>query len=295
MAEVLQLLRVGAESAAKIMTRHQEVNALALLEMQMSWLVARLRGESILTEFLPVGERRIAVERRAGRQPGLFWLGGFRSDMTGSKANAIDRFGAQHGLAVARFDYSGHGQTGGDFDLGTITRWLEEALAVFETTTGLQIVIGSSMGGWLALLLVRELKRRNANRVMGLILIAPATDMTELMLAQMPKKYRTLLLKHGFVDEPSEYSPDPYRITLGLIEDGRRHLLFGRVIETGCPVTILQGARDKDVPKEHALKLVQHIVNDPVTFTLVPDGDHRLSREQDLALLERSIEVMIGD
>ena len=248
-----------------------------------------------MTEFLPVGDRRIAVERRAGRQPGLFWLGGFRSDMTGSKAEAVDRFGAEHGLAVTRFDYSGHGQTGGDFNLTSISRWLEEALAVFDTTIGPQIVIGSSMGGWLALLLIRELRRRDANRVMGLVLIAPATDMTTLMLEQMTKKQRNLLLKQGYVEEPSEYSPEPYRINLSLIEDGRQHLLFGRIVETGCPVTILQGARDRDVPKEHALKLVQHIVNDPVTFTLVPDGDHRLSREQDLALLERTIEGMLGE
>jgi pimeloyl-ACP methyl ester carboxylesterase len=215
--------------------------------------------------------------------------------MTGVKAEAIDALGAEKGLAVTRFDYSGHGASGGAFDDGTISRWLEETLAVFDQTRGPQIVIGSSMGGWLALLLIRELRRRNANRVMGLVLIAPATDMTELMLAQMPKKYRTLLLKQGFVDEPSDYSPEPYRINLSLIEDGRQHLLFGRIIETGCPVTILQGARDKDVPKEHALKLVQHIVNDPVTFTLVPDGDHRLSRDQDLVLLARTIEGMMGD
>ena len=248
-----------------------------------------------MTEFLALGDRRIAVERRAGRPPGLFWLGGFRSDMTGSKAQALDQFGAEHGLAVTRFDYSGHGQTGGDFNLGSISRWLEESLAVFDTTTGPQIVIGSSMGGWLALLLIRELRRRGASRVAGLVLIAPATDMTELMQAQMTKKQRSLLLKQGFVEEPSEYSPEPYRINLSLIEDGRQHLLFGRIIETSCPVTILQGARDRDVPKEHALKLVQHIVNDPVTFTLVPDGDHRLSREQDLALLARTIEGMMGD
>jgi pimeloyl-ACP methyl ester carboxylesterase len=246
-----------------------------------------------MTEFLPVGDRRIAIERRPGRAPGLVWMGGFRSDMTGSKALAADRFGAEHGLAVTRFDYSGHGQTGGDFNLGTITRWLEESLAVFETTAGPQIVIGSSMGGWLALLLIRELRRRMNSRVMGLVLIAPATDMTELMLAQMTKKQRNLLLKQGFVEEPSEYSPEPYRINLSMIEDGRNHLLFGRAIETGCPVTILQGARDPDVPKEHTLKLVQHIVNDPVTMTLVPDGDHRLSRDQDLALLERSIEGLL--
>jgi pimeloyl-ACP methyl ester carboxylesterase len=249
--------------------------------------------ERLVAEILNVGDRAIAVERRPGRQPGLFWLGGFKSDMTGSKALALDAFGASHGLAVTRFDYSGHGQSGGDFNDGTITRWLEESLAVFRTTMGPQIVVGSSMGGWLALLLVRELRRRGEARVLGLVLIAPATDMTTLMIEQMPKKYQKLLDKQGYVEEPSEYSADPYRINKGLIEDGRAHLMFGRAIEVGCPVTILQGARDKDVPKEHALKLVQHLVNDPVTFTLVPDGEHRMSRPQDIELLDRAIEGML--
>lgn len=248
-----------------------------------------------MPEFLTVGDRPIAVERRAGRAPGLFWLSGFRSDMTGSKAVALDAFGAAHGLSVTRFDYSGHGQSGGDFDAGTISRWLEEALAVFETTLGPQIVIGSSMGGWIALLLNRALRRSGIDRIAGLILIAPAVDMTELMLAQMPKKYRKLLDRQGFVDTPSEYAAEPYRINKALIEDGRQHLLFGRAVETGCPVTILQGARDRDVPKEHAMKLVQHLVSDPVTLTLVPDGEHRMSRPQDLKLLEAAIEQMIED
>ncbi len=245
-----------------------------------------------LPEFIVVGDRNIAIGRRTGRSPGLFWLSGFRSDMTGSKALALDAFGAAHGLGVTRFDYSGHGASGGDFNLGTISRWLEESLAVFDTTAGPQIVIGSSMGGWLALLLIRELRKRADLRVAGLILIAPATDMTELMLAQMPKKYRRLLEVQGYVDTPSEYG-DGYRINQALIEDGRRHLLFGHAIETGCPVTILQGARDKDVPREHAMKLVQHLLTDPVTLTLVPDGEHRMSRPQDLALLEQAIVNMI--
>jgi pimeloyl-ACP methyl ester carboxylesterase len=248
-----------------------------------------------LPEFLTVGDRPIAIERRAGRAPGLFWLGGFRSDMTGSKAMALDAYGAAHGLAVTRFDYSGHGRSGGDFNDGTISRWLEESLAVLATTSGPQILIGSSMGGWLALLAVKALRQRGIERVHGLVLIAPATDMTELMLEQMPKKYRTLLDKQGFVEKPSDYSPDPYRINKALIEDGRQHLLFGRAIETGCPVTILQGALDRDVPKQHALKLVQHIVDDPVSLTLVPDGEHRMSRPQDLALLERAIEGLLGN
>jgi pimeloyl-ACP methyl ester carboxylesterase len=242
-----------------------------------------------------VGDRPIALERRTGRPPGLFWLSGFRSDMTGSKAAAVDAFGAAHGLAVTRFDYSGHGQSGGDFNEGTISRWLDEAEAVFATTTGPQIVIGSSMGGWLALLLNKARRAKGDSRVHGLVLIAPATDMTELMLAQMPKKYRKLLDKQGYVDTPSEYSAEPYRINKALIEDGQRHLMFGHAIETGCPVTILQGARDKDVPKQHSAKLVQHLLSDPVIYTVVPDGDHRLSRPEDLALLERAIEQMIAE
>lgn len=242
-----------------------------------------------------VGDREIAVERRAGRSPGLFWLGGFKSEMTGGKATAVDAFGMAHGLAVTRFDYSGHGRSGGDFNQGTTSRWLEEAEAVFATTSGPQIVIGSSMGGWLALLLNRALRQREVKRIAGLVLIAPATDMTELMLTQMTKKQRRELDKAGFVDEPSDYADAPYRINRTLIEDGRNHVLFGRAIETGCPVTILQGARDRDVPKEHAMKLVEHIVNDPVALTLVPDGDHRLSRPQDLALLEAAIARMLAD
>src|SRR5690349_14364973 len=146
-----------------------------------------------MPERLIVGDRPIAVERRAGRAPGLFWLSGFRSDMTGTKALAVDAFGASHGLAVTRFDYSGHGQWGGDFNQGTISRWLEETEAVFATTRGPQIVIGSSMGGWLALLLARALRARGDSRIAGMVLIAPAVDMTELILAQMPKKYSKLL------------------------------------------------------------------------------------------------------
>ncbi len=248
-----------------------------------------------MAEVLVVAGNEIAIERRAGRAPGLFWLGGFRSDMTGAKAGALDSFGAAHGLAVTRFDYSGHGRSGGDFDAGTISRWLAESLAVFETTAGPQLVVGSSMGGWLALLLLRELRRREAARVKGLVLIAPATDMTELMLAQMDENTRNDLRTYGFVEQPTPYGDAPYRISRALIEDGRQHLLFGRAIETGCPVTILQGVRDPDVPKEHTLKLVQHLVSDPVTLTLVPDGDHRLSRDEDLALLGRALEGLLAD
>ncbi|MDR3470343.1 MAG: alpha/beta hydrolase [Devosia sp.] len=242
----------------------------------------------------PVGSgdqmRYVAVLQRPGNTPGLFWLGGFRSEMTGGKATALDAFGAVAGLAVTRFDYSGHGQSGGDFLQGTISRWLEEALAVFATTTGPQIVVGSSMGGWLALLLNRALRQRGETRVKALILIAPAVDMTEdLMREEFSAQDYEALMAHGVVLQPSQYSDEPYPITAKLIEDGAQHLLFGGVIETGCPVTILQGGKDPDVPQEHALKLVAHLLRDPVTLTLIPDGDHRLSRDQDLRLLEAAV------
>lgn len=242
---------------------------------------------------IPVGSgsegRDIAVEQRPGKSPGIFWLGGFRSDMAGGKAMALDALGAEHGLCVTRFDYSGHGVSGGDFERGTISRWLEEAEAVFATTSGPQIIVGSSMGGWLALLLARALMRRG-NQAHGLVLIAPAPDMThELMLAEFTPAEHESLQNNGYVDQPSQYSDTPYRITRTLIEDGAQHLLFGGVIETGCPVTILQGGKDPDVPPAHAIKLVTHILHDPVTLTLIPDGDHRLSREEDLARLKEAV------
>jgi pimeloyl-ACP methyl ester carboxylesterase len=234
--------------------------------------------------------RPIAMETRAGGSPGLFWLGGFRSDMIGSKAMALDELGARKGLAVTRFDYSGHGISGGDFEEGTISRWLEEAQAVFATTTGPQIIVGSSMGGWIALLLVKAMLAAGTHRARGLVLIAPGVDMThERMLPEFSPEQHEALRNQGYVDRPSQYSTTPYRITRKLIEDGKQHLLFGGVIETGCPVVILQGGQDPDVPQAAAIKLVTHILHDPVTLTLIPDGDHRLSRPEDLARLQAAV------
>lgn len=249
---------------------------------------------------IAVGEgaarREIAVLARRGTSPGLFWLGGYRSDMLGGKASALDGFAEKRGLAVTRFDYSGHGQSGGDFLDGTISRWLEEARAVFATTEGPQVVVGSSMGGWLALLLNRALRRDGDGRVRALVLVAPAVDMTDdLMLAGFTRQERRALAENGLVEQPSDYSDTPYQITRTLIEDGRQHLMFGRGIVTGCPVSILQGGADRDVPREHAMKLVQHLLSDPVTFTLVPEGDHRLSRAEDLALLEATVARAVDD
>lgn len=239
----------------------------------------------------PQAEKRdIAVLRRAGKAPGLFWLGGFRSDMMGSKAIALDALGKQHGLAVTRFDYSGHGISGGTFLDGTITRWLDEALEVFATTEGEQIVVGSSMGGWLALLLNSALRQRGIERVKAIVLVAPATDMTRDLMRETFTDAELLdLWEKGRVEQPSDYSPEPYVLTRQLIEDGDNHLMFGAPIRTHCPVAILQGGKDTDVPPAHALKLVSHLVSDPVTFTLIPDGDHRLSRDADLDLLRQTV------
>jgi len=234
--------------------------------------------------------RDIAVLARPGRAPGLFWLGGFRSDMEGSKAQALDALGAAEGLAVTRFDYSGHGVSGGDFLDGTISRWLEEALAVFATTEGEQIVVGSSMGGWLALLLNRALRQRGDARVKAMVLIAPATDMTRDLMRETFTDAELLdLWEKGRVEQPSDYSPEPYVLTRTLIEDGDTQLLFGAPIGPPCPVAILQGGQDPDVPPAHELTLVSHLVSDPVTFPLAPDGDHRLSRDADLELLRQTV------
>jgi len=243
--------------------------------------------------------REIAILSRPGGGPGLFWLGGFASDMTGTKAEALDAYVATRGLAMTRFDYSGHGRSAGRFEDGTISRWLEEALAVFDRTQGPQIVVGSSMGGWLALLLCeahRAAVGAEASRIAGLVLIAPAVDMTRaLMWAAMPKKARKELTGTGVYVAPSDYDDEGYVITRALIEDGDRHLFGDRLIETGCPVHILQGVRDTDVPWRHATELVSRLASDDVVLTLVKDGDHRLSRPEDIERLEAAIAGIIDE
>ncbi len=237
--------------------------------------------------------RVIAVRQRDGAGPGLVWLGGFKSDMRGSKAEALDQWAGAQGRACTRFDYSGHGESGGAFVDGTIGRWLEESLAVFTTCCeGPQILVGSSMGGWMALLLVRELRKREkagqkfAASVAGMVLIAPAVDFTEeLMWKRMTPAMKRDVEQNGFWLRPSAYSPEPYPITRRLIVEGRDHLLLGNLIETGCPVRILQGVEDEDVPWTHATELVARFARDDVVLTLVKDGDHRLSRPEDIERL----------
>jgi pimeloyl-ACP methyl ester carboxylesterase len=245
-------------------------------------------------KFLDIGsgteQRRIAVRQQDGGRPGLFWLSGYKSDMRGTKAEALAHWATETGRACARFDYSGHGESSGAFTDGTIGRWLADALAVFDAwCRGPQILVGSSMGGWLALLMVRALRQRSdtpAASVAGMVLIAPAVDFTEeLMWKRFTPAIKRELEEKGVWERPSEYSEEPYRITRALIEEGRSHLLLGGMIETGCPVRILQGVEDPDVPWQHAVELVSRLASDDVVLTLVKDGDHRLSRPEDIERL----------
>ncbi len=220
--------------------------------------------------------------------PGLFWLGGFKSDMRGTKAEALDQWAAREGRGCLRFDYSGHGESGGDFLDGTIGRWLDEAVAVYARfAKGQQVVIGSSMGGWLALLMARRLAdMKDTAPIAGMVLIAPAVDFTEaLMWQRFPAEIKREIEEKGVWLRPSDYGEEPYPITRGLIEDGRKHLLLGGLIETGCPVHILQGVKDPDVPWQHAQELVARFARDDVVLTLIKDGDHRLSRPEDIERL----------
>lgn len=225
---------------------------------------------------------------------GFFWLGGFRSDMAGTKAATLGRLAEESYRSAVRFDYSGHGESGGRFEDGTISRWLEESEAVFrQVATGPRIVIGSSMGGWLALLLHEHLRKtapEEAARIRGLVLLAPATDMTqELMWEKFDEATRRQLLEEGSVLIPSDYSPEPYLITRALIDDGRRHLLLEKGLDVEVPVRILQGDRDTDVPWQHAMKTWEALCGEDVTLTLIKGADHRLSTPRDLLLLQETV------
>ncbi|CAN7531790.1 alpha/beta hydrolase [Rhizobium rhizogenes] len=243
--------------------------------------------------FLSVGagddQRQIAMQQRQARKGAkgatFVWLSGYRSDMSGTKALELDALAERLGLGCIRFDYSGHGQSGGKFTDGTISRWLEEALAVIDHAKPKRIVlVGSSMGGWIALRLIQELrKQKKAPVIHGLVLIAPAPDFTiDLIEPNLSDTERRSLAERGYFEEPSEYSSEPNIFTRALIEDGRVNRVLTGIVETGCPVHILQGMQDEDVPFAHSLKLVEHLPADDVVLTLVRDGDHRLSRPQDI-------------
>jgi alpha-beta hydrolase superfamily lysophospholipase len=258
----------------------------------------------VFTVGNPPNPRRIAFRRRAPAQsgkfgpvkPGLVWLCGYRSDMVSTKASALDAEAERLGLGLLRFDYSGHGRSDGRLRDGTISQWLAETLAIFRAETeGPQIVVGSSMGGYLALLAARALHAAGeSDRLAGLILIAPAVDFTEALIwAQAPEEARRAIMEEGAWRRRSAYSDEPDVFTRALIEDGRKHLLMSGVIRTFAPVAVLHGMQDESVPYTHALALMERLAGDPATLTLVKDGDHRLSRPQDLERLFGAVERMI--
>ena len=224
---------------------------------------------------------RIAFRRVGGAGPVVVWLGGFRSDMTGTKAEALAEWASASGRAYLRFDYSGHGASEGRFEDGTISAWLADALAAIgQLTEGPIILVGSSMGGWIAALAARRLKERLA----GIVFIAPAPDFTEaLVWDRMTGRERDAVLRDGRLVEHSPYSDEPTIITRALIEDGRKHLILGGPIGIESPVRILQGMADPDVPWRHALKFAERLATDDLEMTLIKSGDHRLSKPHEIA------------
>ena len=239
-------------------------------------------------QFLAVDGHRIAYRQSPGTGdlPGIVWLSGFNSDMSGSKATEVEAWARETGHPFLAFDYFGHGQSEGDFADGTVSRWRDDALAVIDRLTdGRQILVGSSMGGWIALLAALA----RPDRVRGLVLIAPAPDFTErLMWDQFPDEVKDEIITTGRWMRPSPYDDGPYPITRDLIEDGRKHLLLQAPIPFSGPVRILQGMADADVPWSHAMKLVGQLSTNDLAVTFIKDGDHRLSRPQDISRLLRT-------
>jgi len=241
-----------------------------------------------MPEFLVTPEgRRIAYERKPGNGPGVVFLGGFRSDMTGTKAQALEAWAQAQGRAFLRFDYSGHGQSSGEFLDGAIGDWAADAMAAITALTeGPQVLVGSSMGGWISLLCCKAL----GARVAGLVTIAAAPDFTEdAMWAGFSPAQRVQLTRAGRVELPSDYSDGPYVITRRLIEEGRDRLVLRSPLQLPFPVRFLQGTADVDVPPATALRLLDHASGPDIRLTLVKGADHRFSTPDCLALIEAAV------
>jgi pimeloyl-ACP methyl ester carboxylesterase len=243
-------------------------------------------------QFLDLPGRRLAYRKRAPTDrtrdcAGILFLPGFRSDMAGTKATFLDEFSAARGLGCTRFDYSGHGASSGRFEDGTIGAWVEDAIAIIDRVAdGPLVLVGSSMGGWIMLLAALA----RPNRIAGLIGLAPAPDFTEALIwNRLTDDERDRLMQAGRLELPSDYSDEPTIVTRALIEEGRRHLLLSAPIGIRCPVRLLHGMADADVPHRLSLELAERIAGDDVRVTLIKDGDHRLSRADDLALLGATI------
>ncbi|TAL33050.1 MAG: alpha/beta hydrolase [Alphaproteobacteria bacterium] len=241
--------------------------------------------------FSPRPGVRIAYRRSAGAAaalPGAIFLGGFRSDMTGTKATYLEECCKRRGQGFVRFDYTGHGQSSGKFEEACVGQWLRDSLDVFDSlTTGPQIVVGSSLGGWLALLLAL----RRPERTAGLVLLAPAPDFTDDIYGGFGEKDRHTLEQDGVVYLPSAYG-DPYPLTRRLFDDAKQFLLLKKEIPVACPVRIIHGRQDADVPWRKSEKIRERLAAEDVKITWVPDGDHRLSRAQDLRLIDETVKEL---
>ena len=244
-----------------------------------------------MTVYLTIPQRRhIAFRRTEGKEPGVMFLGGFRSDMTGTKALHLESWAKAQGRAFLCFDYSGHGASGGRFEDGTIGDWAEDAAAMLALTPGPQVLVGSSMGGWIALLLARD----RPDCVVGLTTIAAAPDFTETLWSEgFTPAEKAALLEEGQILRPSEYSDTPYPITRRLIEDGRRHLVLTTPLVLPMPVRLLQGTADRDVPPDLALRLLDHIQSPDLSLTLVKDADHRFSTGPCLARMVAAVDDVL--
>lgn len=234
-------------------------------------------------------------------RPGLMWLGGYGSDMRGTKAEAIHAHAQAHKLPFCRFDYSGHGESDGAFEDGTISRWTADAQHMLDQATGPQVLIGSSMGGWIAGLLARQCPQRMApqrmgpQKIAGLILIAPAPDFaTALTPHQWPAAQWEVLQRDGRIDIPSPYDDTVMTYTKAMFDDGAQMTVLDQPLPIPCPVRILTGMKDDVVPWQHAVKYAEHMDQDDVAVTLVKDGDHRMSGTHEIALLRNAIDELAG-
>jgi len=232
----------------------------------------------------------LAYARTPGKSPTVVFLGGFRSDMTGTRAVALEAWAEKRGQAFLRFDYLGHGQSSGRFEDGTIGRWKDDSLAAIDALTeGKLVLVGSSMGGWLSLLTAQA----RPERLAGLVLIAAAPDFTErMLLGGLSAEDRAALQRDGRLERPSQYSPEPSVFTWKLIEEGRNHLLLDKPLKLPCPVRLLHGQSDPDVPWEYSLQIARHLEAPDVISTFVKGGDHRLSTPADIGRLIAAVEEL---